>query len=78
LGLDQLNGPSGESAGPWADRVREVAARRAATHAAAEAADEEFNEVIRSAVSSKRIGVAAIAEAAGISRARVYQIHYSR
>ncbi|KFG71377.1 hypothetical protein FM21_34335 [Streptomyces mutabilis] len=41
-------------------------------------ADDEFNALIREAVVSKKAPVAAIADAAQMSRARIYQIRDGR
>ncbi|MFE3059109.1 hypothetical protein [Nocardia sp. NPDC059239] len=75
---DQLNDTDTAATDPWLDQIADVTTRRTAARDAADAADEVFNAVIRAAAQSKRVGITAIAAAAGISRERVYQIRDGR
>lgn len=77
---DQLNSespdqPGSASGGDLLDEIR--AARKDRDRIKADA-DEDFQTLIRSAVAAKQASVIAIAEAADMSRARIYQIRDGR
>ena len=58
--------------------LQEIADARAHRDRVKEQADEEFNSLIRAAVVGRRASVIDIALAAGVTRARIYQIRDGR
>ncbi|MFB7899920.1 MULTISPECIES: hypothetical protein [Actinomycetes] len=77
---DQLNGETpGEPTSTTGDDIlQEIREARAERDRVKSAADDQFNAVIRAAVASKMAPVIAIADAADMSRARIYQIRDGR
>lgn len=61
----------------WLDRLRVVTQQRTEAQDMARAADDTWRALIRHGV-SQGYGVTALADAAGISRERVYQIRDGR
>lgn len=77
---DQLNSeapdePTSTAGQDLLDEIRDARTERDRIKADA---DEKFNALIRAAVVSKKASVIAIAEAADMSRARIYQIRDGR
>ena len=77
---DQLNSnPPGEpTSTSGATLLQQIADARGNRDQVKARADAEFNDLIRAGVASKKAPVAAIAAAAGLSPARVYQIRDRR
>ncbi|MGW9412010.1 hypothetical protein [Streptomyces diastaticus] len=76
----QLNSeaPDGPGSAAGGDLLDEIRTARKERDRIKSDADEDFNTLIRSAVASKQASVIAIAEAAAMSRARIYQIRDGR
>ncbi|MFJ4418789.1 hypothetical protein [Streptomyces sp. NPDC088925] len=79
--VEQFNSeaPGGEPASTAGlDLLDEIRDARIERDRIKEEADDKFNALIRSAVAAKQVSVIAIAEAADMSRARIYQIRDGR
>ncbi|MFE1361297.1 hypothetical protein [Streptomyces harbinensis] len=77
---DQINGnePGEPTSTAGDDLLQEISEARAERDRVKTAADDQFNELLRAAVASKRAPVTAIASAAKLSRERIYQIRDGR
>ncbi|MFE1413472.1 hypothetical protein ACFW6F_22140 [Streptomyces sp. NPDC058746] len=77
---DQLNNaaPGVPASTSGDDLLQEIRDARAERDRVKAEADDQFNAVIRAAVASKKAPVTAIADSAGMSRARIYQIRDGR
>lgn len=77
---DQLNSavPGEPTSTAGHDVLEEIRTARKERDRVKAEADDAFNGLIRAAVTSKKAPVAAIAEAADMSRARIYQIRDGR
>lgn len=75
---DQLNSdaPGTSTAGELL--LQQISDARRERDRVKKTADDEFNTLIREAEASKLVPVTALAEAAGLSRARIYQIRDGR
>ncbi|MEU0596228.1 hypothetical protein [Streptomyces ardesiacus] len=77
---DQLNGttPGEPTSSAGHDLLQRIRDARAERDRVKTEADNEFNAIIRAAVASGQAPVIAIAEAADMSRSRIYQIRDGR
>ncbi|MCO8308787.1 hypothetical protein [Streptomyces sp. RKCA744] len=77
---DQLNGntPGEPASSAGQDLLRQIREARAERDRVKDGADDKFNAIIRAAVASRKAPVTSIAEAAEMSRSRIYQIRDGR